>query len=241
MKNTALNRLLYLIYGGYEYTPFENGITLGFLYFFFAIFWANVIHDIIELTIDNEYIKDIICFFGGGFGLLLAVSGLGTYFCPQSIDIALVGLFLMRIGYHAKDIINKIDNLPNKHKTYILLVVLLLWLFLVKDIRIGIDMASRRYSSISLNILGALSGIYLYIVFIKNITFPKLMKKFFIRIGKNTNVFLCFHWLINKILIELGFVKNHKMFFAQAIILIFITYIWDMCKRRLNKLVIKDA
>lgn len=179
------------------YNPQLNIEPVGMSWFLVALFCARIMMNATQTFLEKKNAPFIV---QGVFYAALAAAGWGIGSCahiflPLSLDVALIAMFMMWIGYAAKQ-----TGIMRTFacKWYAVLIALAVWI--VSLMTSQLEMSARLYDPFVLALLGAVAGTLLCCqvsMFIEK--FTRLLKRGLVFMGKNSMLIYCFHaidWMI---------------------------------------------
>ncbi len=210
---------------GNNYGPLPFPIPLqmygvGVLWFLIAIFWARCFYRLFDYKI-KEYrfiILLIFAFLGMWVGSILRL--------PHCVDMMPLILLFMESGNYIK---NKVD-IKSVRWRELGIVSFFVWIYLVCDRGIYIEMATRKYPYSMLCVLIAILGCIVVIQFSQGLQQFRCSKGI-IFLGRNSLDLLCIHhidsyfsfvWKINL------FSEGSKLFFANEVITSLVRVLLDI-------------
>lgn len=136
--------------------------TVGIVWFLGALFWGRAIYRILlMLTDDRPLLRGILSLLICVFGVWIAKIS----YLPQALDVALVVVLLLEIGYGIK----KYGFVSTSEKEWVFtisgIVAFVLWLYFTYEQNSIIDLAMRQYSVYGF--ISALSGCVFFIMLCK--------------------------------------------------------------------------
>ena len=176
------------------------------LWFLVALFFARIF-----LVILNKYIKNIAFQFLIIFALFLCSFLINL---PFGIDNALNALLFLFIG-------NIYFRFYQENKFLYILPFIMLVLYFIFGIP-SLDMASKNYSNIFINILFAIGIIFMMIVFLKKVNYSS---KFLTLWGGNTMLLFIIHPYTNNI----AYIIVEKLHFGDWYLKFFISIVLLRC------------
>ena len=168
------------------FSSYVKSILIGPVWFLVCLFFSKTFVRMLELFIKNNYLK---CFFYVLLCILGVVLG-KTYPLPLCLDIVLVAMLFLKIGYSIG------DDISGKFNRKVIILFFVVWMLLVFN-GIRIEMGIRRYDYFLLGIIGSICGSICVLMFIKwfaNRYDGINILKF---IGSNSLIILCVHSIDN--------------------------------------------
>lgn len=226
IKQALLYHALGLLFGDIKEITFMNykGCAMGILWFMFAMFWAKVIYSFVQIFITTN--RTIFIAF-----LSLLGYSIAKFSCvPQSIDIALVSLIYIEVGYLYKEYKHKF----NQYSIVIGLLCCFMWVCYANS---GFSLAFRAYVSVlALYVIPFCGSVCTFQLSeaLESMRISGILSF----IGKNSFYVYMIHYLeLNYIYIYMMGLPRHYNMIIRVIFCVLILYIYIFCKNGINQLI----
>lgn len=172
---------------GCDYTLFGihfNGVSP--IWFLITLFLSKIVFDIINYKINNKvvHIHIVIYCFLALIGILIG----RCIWLPQNLDLVLIFLLYLYIGFLFKKYFTRID----KYKAIIFVACFTLWTICL-GMKMHIEFAVRGYPMYFLSIIESISASYCVIELCKILEKNRMLKLFLTNTGKISLIILCIH------------------------------------------------
>lgn len=162
---------------------------MGAIWFLLAMFFANIIFNyIMNKTNKSKYMQAIIIFILSIAGYIVGQN----IYLPWSIDISLVSLLFMYIGYMLK----YTKFFQRKPNLFIIFVLFSIWGLSIYNG--GLNINTRTYNNPLISIIGSVGGSIFLIYLSITISKFEFIEKGLSYVGKETLTILCIHLLEGK-------------------------------------------
>lgn len=225
----------YFLWGnGCDYNFLGINFTgVGPIWFLITLFFSKLIFDFINYKASkNNLITNIIIY---SFCLLLGLEIGEVLWLPQGLDLVLIFLFYLYVGYLLK---TQFDNLK-VNKTLIFVIAFAIW-GICLGMNMFVELAMRGYPLGLLSIIESLCASYCIIELCKIMAKNKYLNRFLTKVGIMSLTILCIHAIENFLINwETLNINLYALAFIRLVMILVLAFIFTLIKQKIMILVMK--
>ena len=160
--------------------------TVGPIWFLITLFISKIVFDILNYKLNSKKLETNIILYS--LCALAAVEIGNIIWLPQNLDLVLIFLFYLYIGF----LLKKYEKALKKYNIIVFLITFTIW-GICLGFNLNIELAFRLYPIGVLSIIESLCASYCIIELCKIISQNKILNKIFSNIGRISLMILCIH------------------------------------------------
>ena len=204
--------------------------AVGPIWFLITLFISKILFDILNYKLNNKKLETNIIIYS--FCALAAVEIGNIIWIPQNLDLVLIFIFYLYIGF----LLKKYEKILKKYNIVIFLLSFAIW-GICLGFNLNIELAFRLYPIGILSIIESLCASYCVIELCKVISQSKILNKILSNIGKISLIILCIH-SIDMEGIDIWHLNINSYIFAiiRVIVILLISFAFVFIKNKISKL-----
>ena len=225
----------YFLWGnGCDYNFLGINFTgVGPIWFLITLFFSKLIFDFINYKASkNNLITNIIIY---SFCLLLGLEIGEVLWLPHGLDLVLIFLFYLYVGYLFK---TQFDNLK-VNKTLIFVIAFAIW-GICLGMNMFVELAMRGYPLGLLSIIESICASYCIIELCKVMAKNKYLNRFLTKVGIMSLTILCIHAIENFLINwETLNINLYALTFIRLVMILVLAFIFTWIKQKIMILFMK--